>query len=139
MEKFKLLIVEDEEVLKLMLERILKISYPTIDILTASDGLEGLEQFKNNQDINLILTDVNMDRMNGFEMINQLSSKYQKIPNIIVMSAWPENEKQAKINDCIKEYLPKPFNKSVLIPVLNRLEPRLLVLWNEAQSKKNFV
>lgn len=137
MNKLKLLIVEDEEVLKLMLERIIKMTYPDVDILTASDGMEGLDHFKRNKDIDLILTDINMDRMNGFEMIKELSLQYVNLPKIIIMSAWPDNEKTAKGIPYVSRYLHKPFNKNILIPVLNDVCPKMTKFLKNQENNKN--
>ena len=67
----KVAIVDDSEEIRESVIKELR-STGNYDILTAEDGLLGLEVIKNNQDISLIITDINMPNMNGIEMLEAL-------------------------------------------------------------------
>ena len=77
MNKHSILIVDDEpkflEGLSLVLEK-------DFNILTASNGKEGLSVFKNNPSISLILLDLDMPVMNGLEMLIRIREKSKTLP-----------------------------------------------------------
>ena len=78
------------------------------DIVTAIDGMDGLEKFKNDS-YDLIITDIRMPKLNGIEMIKKIKEIENNIP-IIVTTAHQETE---LLIDCIKcgvdGYLLKPI------------------------------
>jgi CheY-like chemotaxis protein len=82
----KILIVEDEEILLELLEK--RLTQEGYQIAIAKDGLEGLERIK--EDIpDLILLDIVMPRMGGFEMMKELQKdeKFSQIPIIIISNS----------------------------------------------------
>jgi CheY-like chemotaxis protein len=69
----KLLFVEDEDdLLSIISEALEKLS---ADFFTASNGVEALEILEQNQDIDIVITDINMPYMNGLEMIKKNKRK----------------------------------------------------------------
>jgi CheY-like chemotaxis protein len=82
----KILIVEDEEILLDLLEK--RLTQEGYQITIAKDGLEGLEKIK--EDIpDLILLDIVMPRMGGFEMMKELQKdeNFSQIPIIIISNS----------------------------------------------------
>jgi CheY-like chemotaxis protein len=82
----KILIVEDEEILLELLQK--RLTQEDYQVAIAKDGIEGLEKIK--EDIpDLILLDIVMPRMGGFEMMKELQKdeKFSQIPIIIISNS----------------------------------------------------
>lgn len=77
-EKVPILIVDDEAELLEMYREIFEMD--GFKVMTASSALEGMETFKNNKDIRLIISDANMGDMSGIEFLKSLKATYQTIP-----------------------------------------------------------
>jgi phosphoserine phosphatase RsbU/P len=108
------LVADDDEHNRELLTRLLqKEGYRSV---TAANGVEALEVLKR-QPIDVILLDVKMPEMDGFELLDRLKgdSGLKHIP-VIMVSAFTELERTAR---CIKQgaedYLPKPFNSTLLL------------------------
>jgi len=109
------MVIDDSDADQFMSEIILKEYNPDIEILQAYDGVEALEMLKSAEKLpDLILLDINMPRMNGFEFLEEYCSEKNKIPHapVVVMltsSAQGEDKEKAKTHKCVKHYLEKPF------------------------------
>lgn len=116
----KLLFVEDEEdLLSIISDALDKLK---ANFLTATNGLEALEQLKENSDIDAVITDINMPHMNGLEMIKNMKEQGLDIP-IIVMSAHTENEYLEKAKEFgVDEYILKPFDFIKFINLITSME-----------------
>ena len=68
-----LMVVEDDETARDALLRLLSLSFPQSKIYAASNGKEGLELFKEHTP-DIVITDINMPVMNGFEMVREIKS-----------------------------------------------------------------
>ncbi|MCK4973897.1 MAG: response regulator [Sulfurimonas sp.] len=87
------------------------------DVTIGVDGEDGLAQF-NNSSIDLILTDINMPKMDGVEMIKEIRKISQKVPIIVLTAAnYTDISTKTKKFD-ISAYLLKPINISQLIEIL---------------------
>ncbi len=114
----KLLYVEDDSVSRDLILMILKELFT--DITVAIDGADGLKKFKQN-DIDLIITDINMPNMNGFEMIEQIRNIDRDI-SIVILSAYSETDYFTKgIEHRVDGYLIKPFNMEQFLAILNNV------------------
>lgn len=117
---YKLLFVEDEaDLINIISTTLGKLQ---ITYFMASDGLEGLELFRSNPDIDVIVTDINMPVMDGMEFIKEIRKINQTV-KIIIMSAHSEAEfleeaKQIGAND----YLVKPFDFMRFINIVANIE-----------------
>ena len=67
---YKVLVVDDSEFQRSTIEN--EFSIDEYEVLQAADGLEGIEQCKQNEDIDLIICDLNMPNMNGLEMVGKV-------------------------------------------------------------------
>lgn len=89
------------------------------EIITCSDGMEALEKLPNNK-IDLLITDLNMPNVDGFQLIRSIRSneEYKDLP-IIVLSSLGNNEDIHRGLECgANSYLIKPFDpKRVLYEV----------------------
>lgn len=115
----KVLIIEDYPATSEMMANILRTE--GIDVLTAADGTSGLEKAKQNKP-DLILLDIMMPEMSGFEVCEKLKEDETtaKIPIIIVsVRAAEDNIKKGKSLGAI-EYIPKPFDPFKLIEMVKK-------------------
>jgi len=109
----KILIVEDDEISSSLLTKILQNISKTV--LHAITGVEAIEVCRNNPDIDLVLMDIRMPKMNGLEATRHIR-KFNKDVNIIAQTAYAftgDSKKaiEAGCNDCIS----KPIDKDLLI------------------------
>jgi len=114
-QKFTILYVEDNEVLRKNATTFLQKFFPTVYV--ATDGVEGLDLFKTHRP-DLVLTDIKMPHMDGLAMSQEIK---HLAPNtkIIIMSAFDDKEKLvASINIQIFRFLKKPVNITLLAEVL---------------------
>ena len=113
----KVLIVDDDESFLHSLIDGFKAYEDQFTVITAGDGIEALTTLRR-QKINLVLTDLKMPRMDGFELIAQLSSHYAEIP-IIVMTAFgtPAMENSLREMGTFK-YIEKPIDFSLLVKLI---------------------
>jgi len=121
--QFRILVVDDEERIVNFLSSKLKAS--GYEVLTASNGLEGLEQVKA-QEPDLIVLDLIMPRMNGLEMLKELRS-FSAVPVIILTAKGADADRIKGLQLGADDYLPKPFNPDELVArveaIRRRLEP----------------
>lgn len=111
----KILIVEDENDLRITLSEILEIS--GYDVSTASDGEEGFEAIlETNPD--LVLCDINMPKMNGFEVLIALKHQFEtsSFPKFIFLSAriQPEDSRYG-LELGANAFITKPFDTTELL------------------------
>lgn len=102
----KILIVEDEPMSVMVLERILK-GYE-FDLVIAVDGLDAIEKFKKNT-IDLVIMDLYMPKMDGFEASTRIKGISKDTP-IIVISTTLIGEEELKRDIGIDYLLSKPLN-----------------------------
>ena len=125
LQQFKLLFVEDEEdLINIISATLVKLK---ANFVTARNGQHALEVLDENDDIDIIITDINMPIMNGLDMIETIrdSDKPYKDIQIVIMSAHTETEyfNSAKASG-VKEYLLKPFDFMKFIELMASLEKR---------------
>ncbi|MEA3352878.1 MAG: hybrid sensor histidine kinase/response regulator [Campylobacterota bacterium] len=134
---FNILYVEDEESLRGITEAVLAKFFN--NIYTKKNGKEGLDFYKDNKNnIDLIITDINMPKMNGIDMSKEIKKLDSSLP-IIVTSAYNDNEFLYKsINIGINGYIIKPLNITDLMNTISRvLEPKILKKRLEEQEEEN--
>lgn len=102
----KILIVEDEPMSVMVIERILK-GYE-FDLVVAVDGLDAIEKFKKNV-IDLVIMDLYMPKMDGFEASKRIKALSKDTP-IIVISTTLIGEEELKKDIGIDYLLSKPLN-----------------------------
>ena len=116
--KLKVLIVEDDETSKLLLE-ILFQNLPC-EISHVKNGIEAVETCKKNPDINLILMDIRMPKMDGYEATKQIRT-FNK--NVIIAAQTAHaltGDKEKSLKAGCNEYLTKPIIKDDLLEIIKR-------------------
>ena len=104
------LVVEDDPFNQLLVKSLLG-KFPQIHIFEAYDGLEALDTLKNFEKIDIILLDLHMPNMNGYELLNELKNltKLPSIPSVFVMTT-DEDEKRELYAKGADGFISKPFN-----------------------------
>lgn len=104
-----ILYVEDEPLVQKSISSILKRRVK--EIFVANNGKEGIEVFKNHiNEIDLILTDIEMPIMNGLEMIEEIKKLKEQKP-IIIITAFDDEAHKSTLAD---EFIVKPVKKELL-------------------------
>jgi PAS domain S-box-containing protein len=116
--EISILYVEDEELIRNEIFNILSMLCEKVE--SAVDGRDGLEKFKNGS-FDLVITDINMPYMNGFEMLKEIKALKPETPAIII-SAYSQEEYflQASKIDVINDYLFKPVKITDLMERINK-------------------
>lgn len=112
-----ILVAEDEDSNFMLLEKIL--GFEKINIIKAVNGKKAVEKFKENiKDIDLILMDIKMPVMNGYEATNEI----RKVSDVtvIALSAYTSiKDKEEAINSGCNEFIEKPIRRNVLLKKIN--------------------
>ena len=113
------LLVDDDEIVRNVAERMLE--RLGFDVLTAANGEEAVETFQSRQvEIRLVLTDVSMPRMNGWETISAIRAIRPDI-RAILASGYDEAEIVKKEHDGESlVFLPKPYRMAALEAALEK-------------------
>ncbi len=115
----QLLIVEDEETSSLYLETILKDMFAKISF--AKTGKEAVEICRNNSTIDIILMDIKMPEMNGYEATREIR-KFNKNVIIIAQTAHAlAGDKTKALEAGCNDYISKPINKTILFKIIKNL------------------
>lgn len=107
----RILVIEDDQEIQELIKQFLMVQQYTVEV--ASDGLEGMKQF-NKESYDLILLDVMMPNLIGFEVAKMIRSQ-SNVP-VIMLTALEEEEDQVKGFDLgIDDYITKPFSFHILV------------------------
>ena len=115
---FTILIAEDDNINFLLFQKIVKdLNYT---IIRAKDGQEALEICQKNPNIQLILMDIKMPVLNGYEAVGYIRLLHPKTP-IIAQTAYSAEEDKIKIlSSGFNDYISKPLDRSKLISLINK-------------------
>ncbi len=103
-----LLIVEDEEMLRDLLKSVLEDK--GYRVLTANDGIEGYEMFRDHhEEITLVLSDMGLPRMGGWEMFQKMRELDPGVPVILASGYFEPKLKLDLINAGAKDFVQKPY------------------------------
>lgn len=115
--KRSVFIADDDEDDRLLLEHAFAIHSPECHLLFAEDGLALFDALAlENLDPCLIVLDVNMPRLNGFEALVSLrrSPKYGQVPIVILTTSSEPKDKERALALGANEFLTKPFTRDAL-------------------------
>lgn len=112
MEKVKVLVVDDESRMrKLVRDFLTKVGYLVIE---ASDGNEAMDKFYENKDLALVILDVMMPKMDGWEVCREIRTT-SKIPIIMLTARGDEKDELKGFELGVDEYISKPFSPRILV------------------------
>ena len=121
MTKLNILAIDDDEITLKLLELILAENIYIDDFITAKDGLEAMEILEQRFDINLILLDIYMPRLDGFEFLNNFKQRQylQDIPIIVIST--DISQKQKALEFGVYDFLVKPIIKKPLNKLIKKI------------------
>ena len=112
MDKLKILVVDDESRMrKLVKDFLTKSGY---EVLEAGDGEEAVDLFYKEKDIALIILDVMMPKMDGWQVCREIR-QYSKIPIIMLTAKSDERDELLGFELGVDEYISKPFSPKILV------------------------
>ena len=108
----KILVVDDSAADRLMIEKMLS----EYDLLTASDGVEAMQRIDEHEEIQLIILDLNMPRMNGFEVLAALKAddRYKRVRTIILTNHEELEDESKGLELGAVDYIRKPISINAL-------------------------
>ena len=121
---YHLLIVDDSPTMRKVIRKTVTLSGVELDeCWEAGDGREALEILRCHP-IDLILTDLNMPRLNGLEMLKEMQKeeRWRKIPVVLITSQNNDEHFRETSTWGVKGYLQKPFHPEALRDLLSRME-----------------
>lgn len=112
MDRIKIMVVDDEQRMrKLVKDFLLKKNY---EVIEAGDGEEALDSFYENKDIALIVLDVMMPKMDGWEICREIR-KFSQVPIIMLTAKSDEKDELMGFELGVDEYITKPFSPKILV------------------------
>lgn len=112
MDKLKVLVVDDEERMRKLISDFLKIKgYETVE---AGDGEEAIDVFFADKEIALIILDVMMPKMDGWEVLKTVR-EHSKVPVIMLTARTEETDELKGFEYGADEYISKPFSPKILV------------------------
>ena len=108
----KILVVDDENRMrKLVKDFLIKSNY---EVLEAADGSQALDIFFEHNDIDLIILDVMMPKMDGYQVCREIRA-YSKVPIIMLTAKSDERDELMGFELGVDEYISKPFSPKILV------------------------
>lgn len=134
MEHIKILVVDDESRMrKLVRDFLVKKGY---EVLEAGDGEEALDLFYADTKIALIILDVMMPKMNGWEVCKEIRQT-SKVPIIMLTAKCDESDELIGFELGVDEYVTKPFSPKILVARVEAILRRTNVIGQEAVTKES--
>lgn len=112
MDGLKILVVDDEARMRKLVRDFLSVK--GFKVLEAGDGEEAIDVFFQEKDISLILLDVMMPKMNGWEVVKEIR-RHSKVPIIMLTARGEESDELQGFNLGVDEYISKPFSPKILV------------------------
>jgi len=115
----KILVAEDEKIARLLLKTVLQKNVK--EIIYVENGVEAVETVRQNRDIDLILMDMKMPKMDGYEATRQIRAFNKEVP-IIAQTAFAivGDREKALLSGC-NDYVSKPVKKDELLQKINKV------------------
>lgn len=130
MDNIKILVVDDESRMrKLVRDFLVKKDYQVIE---AADGQEAIDIFFEQNDISLVILDVMMPKMDGWEVLKEIR-EYSKVPVIMLTAKSDERDELSGFELGVDEYISKPFSPKILVARVDALLRRSNLLTDEAK------
>ena len=112
MDKLKILVVDDESRMRKLVRDFLTKS--DFDVVEAEDGAQAVDIFFEQKDIALIILDIMMPKMDGWQVCKEIR-EYSKVPIIMLTAKSEERDELQGFELGVDEYISKPFSPKILV------------------------
>lgn len=112
MDSVKILVVDDEARMRKLVRDFLSIK--GYQVIEAQDGEEAIEIFLRDKEIKLVLLDVMMPRLDGWETLKTIR-QYSKLPIVMLTARGEERDELQGFGLGVDEYITKPFSPKILV------------------------
>lgn len=112
MDKLQILVVDDESRMRKLVRDFLE--REGFMVLEAEDGLDAMDKFYENKDIALVILDVMMPKMDGWEVCRTIR-EHSKVPIIMLTAKADERDELLGFELGVDEYISKPFSPKILV------------------------
>lgn len=133
MDKLKILVVDDESRMRKLVRDFLV--RQDFDVIEAGDGEEALNLFYKDKSIALIILDVMMPKMNGWEVCREVRET-SKVPIIMLTAKSEESDELMGFDLGVDEYIAKPFSPKILVARVEAILRRTNKLGDASEVKK---
>lgn len=113
-----ILIAEDEEVSRFFFEKALKKT--RANLFFVNNGFEAVEMIKENMEIDLVLMDIRLPRMDGIEATAKIKELIPEIPVIVQTAYAMQSARDEAIKSGCDEYITKPIKIETLLSILKK-------------------
>lgn len=113
MGKGTILVVDDESRMRKLVKDFL--SREGYKVLEAGDGIEAMDIFYENKDIDLVILDVMMPKMDGWQVCREIRTHSSQIPIIMLTARSSEHDELQGFESGADEYISKPFSPKILV------------------------
>ena len=124
MKQLKILVVDDESRMRKLVGDFLKKS--GYQVWEASDGSEALDVFFEQKDIALVILDVMMPKLDGWQVCKEIR-QYSKVPIIMLTAKSEEQDELLGFELGVDEYITKPFSPKILVARVEAILRRTVV------------
>ena len=129
MSSIKILVVDDDERMRKLINDFLSVK--GYSVVEAGDGQQAVEMFLEDRNIDLIILDVMMPVMDGYEALKTIR-RYSKVPVIMLTARTEERDELKGFEAGVDEYIGKPFSPKILVARVEALLRRANVNVGEA-------
>ena len=112
MSNIQILVVDDESRMRKLVKDFLQ--REGYSVLEAGDGMEAMDLFYEDKDIALIILDVMMPKINGWDVCREIREN-SKVPIIMLTAKGAENDELLGFELGVDEYISKPFSPKILV------------------------
>ena len=133
MDKLKILVVDDESRMRKLVRDFLV--RQDFDVVEAGDGEEALDLFYKDRSIALIILDVMMPKMNGWEVCREVRET-SKVPIIMLTAKSEESDELMGFDLGVDEYIAKPFSPKILVARVEAILRRTNKIGEASEVKK---
>jgi DNA-binding response OmpR family regulator len=124
----KILFAEDESRIRILVEDFLQDE--GFEVISVKDGEDAIEYFYDHQDVKLVITDIMMPKMDGFELVRSIR-EISKVPVLMLTAKTDETDELKGFTLGVDDYIRKPFSPTILTARVKALFERVYGTNNE--------
>jgi DNA-binding response OmpR family regulator len=129
----KILVIDDDLAIRVLLQAVLRRMKFDVDL--AEDGAAGLEKLQQDGGFDLILLDLMMPRLNGYEFIEQIGERQTERPHIIVFTAAGKRGVDKIPANSVCNSILKPFDLDTFIEIISECLNRSHLTHSESSTR----